>query len=205
LLAKGEDDARVSTCRRSGIAEFYDDQHRVLRSVQPHEECLHWNSNIKGSGQINDKWMKEIVFFGMIIIPAYQLSALLGMFIFNSMHFWTGESPIKASSIGGDGTNVITLGETTIWWTPSEDGATVIYEHDGVVKRHATIVSSATGYRLVDENGGLLSEAEYGPDGSVRFLNEDCRLIKQLNRKELRSIAEAEENHKTLDDGARKS
>jgi hypothetical protein len=169
------------------------------------KNVYHWNSNVKGSGQINDKWMKEIVFFGMIIIPAYQFSALLDMFIFNSMHFWTGESPIKASGIEGDDTKVTTLGETTIRWTPSADGATVIYEHDGAVKHHATIVSSATGYRLLDENGSLLSEAEYGTDGSVRFLNEDCRLIKQLNRNELRSIAEAEDNHKTLGDGTRKS
>lgn len=29
----------------------------------------HWNSGIKGSGEISDKWMKEFVFFGMIVIP----------------------------------------------------------------------------------------------------------------------------------------
>jgi hypothetical protein len=153
------------------------------------KNVYHWNSNIKGSGQINDKWMKEIVFFGMIIIPAYQFSALLDMFIFNSMHFWTGESPIKASGMERNDTKVTTLGETTIRWTPSGDGATVTYEQDGVVKRHATIVSSATGYRLVDENGNLLSEAEYGVDGSVRLLDSDCRVINQWNKKELTAIA----------------
>lgn len=70
------------------------------------KNVYHWNSNIKGSGQINDKWMKEIVFFGMLIIPAYMFSALLDTFIFNSMHFWTGESPIKASGTNSDGTKV---------------------------------------------------------------------------------------------------
>lgn len=149
----------------------------------------HWNSNVKGSGQINDKWMKEIVFFGMIIIPAYEFSALLDMFIFNSMHFWTGESPIKASGMERNDMKVTTLGGTTIRWTLSGDGATVTYEQDGVVKRHATIMSSATGYRLVDENGSLLSEAEYGIDGSVRLLDSDCRVINQWNRKELTAIA----------------
>lgn len=153
------------------------------------KNVYHWNSNVKGSGQINDKWMKEIVFFGMIIIPAYEFSALLDMFIFNSMHFWTGESPIKASGMEGDDTKVTTLGETAIRWTSSENGASVIYEHDGVVNRHATIVTSATGYRLVDENGNLLSEAEYGIDGSVRLLDGDCRLINQWNKKELTAIA----------------
>ena len=154
------------------------------------KNVYHWNSNIKGSGQINDKWMKEIVFFGMIIIPAYQFSALLDMFIFNAMHFWTGESPIKASNIGSDGTRVTILGDTTIRWTSLEDGATVTYERDGVVARRATIVASATGYRLVDENGSLLSEAEYGADGRVRFLDSDCRVVNQWNGEQLQSIAQ---------------
>ncbi len=154
------------------------------------KNVYHWNSNIKGSGQINDKWMKEIVFLGMLIIPAYMFSALLDTFIFNSMHFWTGESPIKASDINSDGTKVTTLGETTIRWTPSEDGATVTYERGDVVERRATIVASATGYRLVDENGSLLSEAEYGTEGSVRLLNGDGRVVNQWNRKELSAIAD---------------
>ena len=62
---------------------------------------------------------------------------LLDAFIFNSIHFWTGESPIKASDMSSDGTKVTTLGDTTIRWTHSEDGATVIYERHGIVERHA--------------------------------------------------------------------
>ncbi|MBX3330873.1 MAG: DUF3332 family protein [Nitrospira sp.] len=154
------------------------------------KNVYHWNSNIKGSGQINDKWMKEIVFFGMLIIPAYMFSALLDTFIFNSMHFWTGESPIKASDMSSDGTKVTTLGETTIRWTPSHDGAAVSYERHGIVERRATIVANATGYRLVDENGNLLSEAEYGTDGSVRLLDGNCQVVKQWNEEALKAFAQ---------------
>ena len=157
------------------------------------KNVYHWNSNIKGSGQINDKWMKEIVFFGMLIIPAYMFSALLDTFIFNSMHFWTGESPIKASDISSDGTKVTTLGETTIRWTPSHDGATVVYERHGIVERRATIVANATGYRLIGEDGHLLAEAEYDANGSVRLLDGECQVVNQWSRKELSAIAEA--NH----------
>jgi uncharacterized protein YlzI (FlbEa/FlbD family) len=149
-----------------------------------------WNSNVKGSGQVNDKWMKELVFFGMLIVPAYMFSALLDTFIFNSMHFWTGESPIKESGLGSDGAKVAMLGETTIRWTPSTDGATVTYERHGIVERRATIVASATGYRLVEENGNLLSEAEYAADGTVRLLNGECQIVKELSLEQLRAIAE---------------
>lgn len=152
------------------------------------KNVYHWNSNIKGSGQINDKWMKEIVFFGMIIIPAYQFSALLDMFIFNSMHFWTGESPIKATDVNDDGTRVATSGEITIRWTPSEDGAEVTYERQGVIERRAMIVAEEGGYRLVDENGNLLSEAAYAADGSIRLLNGECQVVKELSQEQLRVV-----------------
>lgn len=154
------------------------------------KNVYHWNSNVKGSGQVNDKWMKEIVFFGMLIIPAYMFSALLDTFIFNSMHFWTGESPIKASDVGSDGTKVTTLGETTIRWTPSEDGATVTYERHGLVERRATIVASTTGYRLVDETGHLLSEAKYSNDGILRLFNGEEQVVKEWSEEERKSLAQ---------------
>ncbi|UVT15237.1 MAG: DUF3332 family protein [Nitrospira sp.] len=154
------------------------------------KNVYHWNSNVKGSGQINDKWMREIVFFGMLIIPAYMFSALLDTFIFNAMHFWTGESPIKASDFGSDGTKVTTLGETTIRWTPPDDGAIVTYERHGIVERRATLVASSAGYRLIDENGRVLSEAEHDADGNIRFLDGECRVVKQVSLGQLESIAQ---------------
>jgi len=141
------------------------------------KNVYHWNSNIKGNGQINDKWMKEIVFFGMLIVPAYMFSALLDTFIFNSMHFWTGESPIKASDTGIDDTKVATVGDTTIRWTQSNDGATVSYERHGVLLRRATIISQATGYRLMDDNGNVLSEATYDVDGGVQLRDDTGRVV----------------------------
>jgi hypothetical protein len=148
-----------------------------------------WNSNVKGSGQVNDKWMKEIVFFGMLIVPAYMFSALLDTFIFNSMHFWTGDSPIKESDLGSEGTKVATLGETTVRWTRYGDGATVTYERQGVVERRAMIMATETGYRLVDDHGTLLSEAEYAADGSIRLLNGECQVVKELSQEQLRASA----------------
>lgn len=148
-----------------------------------------WNSNIKGSREVNDKWMKELAFFGLIVVPAYPFSALLDIFIFNSMHFWTGESPIKESGLEREGTRAATVGETTIRWTSSEDGATVTYERHGMVERRASIWPSASGYRLQDENGNLLAEAEYTDDGSVRLLNADGQVMKQWSDAQLRGIA----------------
>ena len=70
--------------------------------------------------------MKEFVFFGMIIVPVYMFSALLDAFIFNSIQFWSGDNPIKASGLDHDGqTKVARLDASTVRWTATNEGAAV--------------------------------------------------------------------------------
>src|SRR5580765_894924 len=150
----------------------------------------HWNSNVKGSGEVNEKWMKEFVFFGMIIIPVYMFSALLDAFIFNSIHFWTGGNPIKANDAAGNGaTRVARLGGVTVTMAESDRGTTVTYERNGIVDRRAIIETSATGYRLINETGALLAEAEMGQDGSVTLLDRDCQVVGQWTSDQLLALA----------------
>lgn len=150
----------------------------------------HWNSGIKGSGEVSDKWMKEFVFFGMIIIPVYMFATLLDAFIFNSIQFWTGDNPVKGTDAGGDGaTRVVRLGGVTVKVAESDQGATVTYERNGIVERRAMIETSATGYRLIDETGVLLAEAEKGQDGSVTLLDRDCQVVGRWSPDQLMALA----------------
>ncbi|OAI46417.1 hypothetical protein AYO43_06335 [Nitrospira sp. SCGC AG-212-E16] len=150
----------------------------------------HWNSNIKGSGEVNEKWMKEFVFLGMIIIPVYMFSALLDAFIFNSIQFWTGGNPIKANDAGDNGaTRVVRLGGLTVTMAETDRGTTVTYERNGIVERRGTIETSKTGYRLINETGVLLAEAEMGRDGSVTLLDRDCQVVRQWSSGQLLALA----------------
>ena len=150
----------------------------------------HWNSGIKGSGEVSDKWMKEFVFFGMIIIPVYMFATLLDAFVFNSIQFWTGDNPVKGTDAGGDGaTRVVRLGGVTVKVAESDQGATVTYERNGIVERRAMIETSATGYRLIDETGVLLAEAEKGQDGSVTLLDRDCQVVGRWSPDQLMALA----------------
>ena len=150
----------------------------------------HWNGNIHGSGEVNEKWMKEFVFFGMIIIPVYMFSALLDAFIFNSIQFWSGDNPVKATDEGGDGaTRIVKLGGVTVTMVESDRGTTVTYERNGIVERRATIETNATGYRLINETGALLAEAEMGQDGSVTLLDRDCHVVRQGTSDQLLALA----------------
>jgi hypothetical protein len=154
------------------------------------KNVYNWNSNIKGSSEVNEKWMKEFVFFGMIIIPVYMFSALLDAFIFNSIQFWSGNNPVKANDAGGDGaTRVVRLGGLTVTMAETDRGTAVTYERNGIVERRAIIETSATGYRLIDDTGALLAEAEMGQNGSVTLLDQDCQVVKRWSSDQLLALA----------------
>ena len=141
-----------------------------------------WNSGIKGSGEVNDKWMKEIVFFGMIVVPVYMFSALLDAFIFNAIQFWSGDNPVKLTQ-GSDGhIQEVQLRDQTIHVTWSEDhrSAALAYRRHGQMVSTARIVEDGNGYKLLEGERTLLV-SEQGPDGGVNFVDGDHRLIERVS------------------------
>ena len=142
----------------------------------------HWNSNIKGSGEVNDKWMKEIVFFGMIVIPVYMFSALLDAFVFNAIQFWSGDNPIKLTQ-GLDGhIQEVHIGDQSIHvtWSPDRRSAALTYQRQGKITRAALIVEDGNGYRFL-EGGQTLFLTEQTLDGGINFVDGDCRLIDHVS------------------------
>lgn len=49
-----------------------------------------WNSRVSDS-----KFLNELVYIGMYIIPVYGIASLGDALIFNSIEFWGGENPIS--------------------------------------------------------------------------------------------------------------
>ncbi|HXX76192.1 MAG TPA: DUF3332 family protein [Nitrospiraceae bacterium] len=143
----------------------------------------HWNSEIKGSGEVNEKWMKEFVFFGMIIIPVYMISALLDAFIFNSLQFWTGNNPVKISR-GPDGQiEAVQFRDQTIHvaWSDDHRSAAVTYRQDGQVIKTALIVEDGNGYRLTEGSGQSLYRTEEAVDGGLNIVDGECRLVDHVS------------------------
>ena len=48
-----------------------------------------WNGNVS-----NKKFVNELVFLGLCVLPAYELCTLGDVLIFNSIEFWGGQNPI---------------------------------------------------------------------------------------------------------------
>jgi hypothetical protein len=172
-----DEQIRPTNCYRNGVAECYDHKYRLLWSVYAHEKRLSVEQQYHKQ-RSNQRQVDE----GNCLLRHADRSGIyvLGVVghVYLQLHaFLDRRSPVKASNMRSDGTQVTTIGETTIRWTPLDDGARVVYERWGFIESRATIVASEAGYRLIDENNRVLSEVEYVADGSLQLRDGNGQLV----------------------------
>lgn len=98
-----------------------------LGSFRLTNKCYTWNKSI------GDKWINELVFIGLNIIPVYDICVLADAIVFNSIEFWTGNNPIAKNTEIIDTDNGQYIVETNEnGYTITKDGETVqfINEND---------------------------------------------------------------------------
>ncbi len=85
-----------------------------------------------------DKWVQELVFLGMNIVPIYGLAAFADAVFANSVEFWTGTNPLaSARTVTPDGTAFVQNGSTTA------EGKTLVIDEvkDGETQSTTTITT----------------------------------------------------------------
>lgn len=85
---------------------------------------LSWNKELSGS-----KFVNEVVFLGLCIVPVYEICYFADAVVFNSIEFWTGNNPVAAS---GEVKQV--KGENdTFAITTNENGYSITSEVNGTI------------------------------------------------------------------------
>jgi nuclear transport factor 2 (NTF2) superfamily protein len=55
-------------------------------------KVLDWNKNV------GDKFVNELVFLALCIVPVYEISIGIDSIVLNSLEFWTGDNPAAAKA-----------------------------------------------------------------------------------------------------------
>ena len=83
---------------------------------------------------IQDKWLAEIIFVGLTIIPVYPICYAADALVFNSIEFWTGDNPIKD----------VKLGSSDEYRLKKNDDGIVYLENNNGLKLEAKLVAKDT-------------------------------------------------------------
>jgi len=107
-----------------------------------------WNAGVGGN-----KWVSNLVFWGLCIIPVYQLAGLGDVVVLNAVEFWTGSNPVA------DARDV---------QTRELPGGAVEIAYQGSTFR---LVPAADGAFDVARNGERLGRGTVRPDGSLLLVS----------------------------------
>jgi len=114
------------------------------------------------------KWMDELCFLGVVILPVYFIATLGDAILFNSIEFWGGENPISSTTTLDDNVKLTYNPDGTIL-LESAHGSCILQRTDGNVK-------------ALDMDGKVLYTSKTGADNKVRVYNSDGVVIRTFNK-----------------------
>jgi hypothetical protein len=122
-----------------------------------------WNGRVS-----DDKWVRWLVFLGLVILPVYKLLILADMLVLNTIEFWTGDNP-------AGGARISDLGEGhTLTSIQTADPDLVRHEHryHGSLVRILYVRRSDDGnVQLLDVHGQVLSKTRQDESGAIMLLD----------------------------------
>lgn len=128
-----------------------------------------------------DKWVNEIVFLGMTILPIYSIAALADAVVFNSIEFWTGNNPVALKVID-DGEYRAVL--------KHKDNNTIMLSVFKSFKPTAILSFEKTDAGIIakTKDGDILYKSISDGDGGVSVLDSSDQLVKYFSADEVAQL-----------------
>lgn len=118
----------------------------------------------KFNRDIGTKWVQEVLFLAMVIVPVYGIAAFVDAIVFNTVEFWSGSNPVAGLPGDENNTRIVELPDGTPLKMVRESEDVMRIEHDGTV-RH--LVRTDAGFVIRDTEGETLAAATPQANGDV--------------------------------------
>jgi len=122
----------------------------------------------------SDKWVDELIFLGVVIVPIYGIAMLADAIVFNSIEFWSGKNPVTAKTGVQEKVN-------------ENAGEKVVMHHDvetGRIEIRATTQDEAiyldrteNGIVVRNEKGDIIYKTQRDSDGTLSVLDANGNVL----------------------------
>ena len=132
--------------------------------------------------QQEGKWVDELVFLGVVIIPVYSLASLGDAIIFNSIEFWSGENPIKKA--GNESSVVVAANDdlkVILNYLSENDGIRIDSYTSDAQNSTFILERNDEGVMAKDVAGNVLYTAVSDAQGGISVYGKDHELIKHFS------------------------
>lgn len=104
-----------------------------------------------------DRWVREIVFLALVIVPIYEIATLLDALVLNSLEFWTGRNPVLARD--GDTQTLVTADGRATLTRRSADVLEVQLRTAAGAERSFLLVHESDAIAARELDGALIARA----------------------------------------------
>lgn len=129
----------------------------------------------KWNGTFGDKWVNEIGFLVLTIVPVYSIAAAIDVIILNSLEFWTGTNPAMAS---------ITTENGTLSVNASGDAVTLT-DRAGL---SMTVEATSDGAIIRSADGKIMARSIRNANGSVTVYDGNGSYLGSMSSEQIASI-----------------
>jgi hypothetical protein len=141
------------------------------------------NKVYKFNGGLGDKFVNELGFLVMMIVPVYGVAGFIDAIVLNTIEFWTGKNPMAQS----DGTQTISLPNGNL--TLKNGNGT--YEFTQVIngKDECVRIETRDGVTIAkDRSGKVLATSVRNADGGVTVCDASGAVVSSLSKAQVEGM-----------------
>jgi len=125
---------------------------------------------------LGDKWVQEVGFLVMYILPVYGIAALADLVILNTIEFWSGSNPIASNLKSDDGTVQVMFNK--------QDG-TVVLNQEGT---EYILEKTDNGTTVKDRNGKVVVQCQAQDDGGIILKDANGKIIGSYTKTQVQNF-----------------
>jgi hypothetical protein len=141
------------------------------------------NKVYKFNGGLGSKFVNELGFLVMIVVPVYGVAGFVDAVVLNTIEFWTGTNPMTQN----DGTQTISLPDGNLTMK-NADGT---YQFKQIINGNVECVRVETrGGNTVayDQAGNILARSVRNADGGVTVFDASGVVVSSLSKTQVESM-----------------
>jgi hypothetical protein len=140
----------------------------------------------KFNGTLGNKFVNELGFLVMNIVPVYGVAAFIDAVVLNSIEFWTGRNPSTSSN-----DTVIPLDATASLTLRGADGTVLLTTKTENGIRQYVFQKGTDGTVVKDVTGKVLARCTMTPDGGMRIYDGNNNFVAECSSAQVQHLADA--------------
>jgi hypothetical protein len=140
----------------------------------------------KWNGTFGNKFVNELGFLVLNIVPVYGVAAFIDVIVLNSIEFWTGRNPSSSSN-----DTVVPLDENTTLTLSGSDQTVMLTSRTNAGTVQYVFEKSEDGTLVKDLAGKVLARCVMTDEGAMRIYDGSGALIAECSAAKVQALAEA--------------